>query len=111
MKIKTATLHNWRSIKDLTICFQDLMIFIGQNNHGKSNILSGLMFFFGQVSLDYLDFNGDSNELFVEITFDSLDESDRTTFHKYVTSSNTICVRKGAVKGSGFEYHGYSRRQ
>jgi len=107
VKIKTATLHNWRSIKDLTICFQDLMIFIGQNNHGKSNILSGLMFFFGQVSLDYLDFNGDSNELFVEITFDSLDESDRTTFHKYVTSSNTICVRKGAVKGSGFEYHGY----
>jgi len=107
MKIKTVTLHNWRSIKHLTIHFQDLMIFIGQNNHGKSNILYGLMFFFGQVPFEALDFNESSNELFVELTFEGLDEFDRTTFHKYVTASNTMCVRKSAIKGTGFEYHGH----
>jgi len=77
------------------------MIFIGQNNHGKSNILYGLMFFFGQVPFEDLDFNETSNELFVEVTFEDLDESDQITFNKYTTASNTMCVRKEAVKGTG----------
>jgi CRISPR-associated exonuclease Cas4 len=107
MKIQTVTLHNWRSIKDETINFQDMMIFIGQNNHGKSNVLYALLFFFGQVTLDILDFNGESNELFVEITFSELDADDKTTFKKYLSNKNTIKVRKNAIKGEGFEYHGY----
>jgi hypothetical protein len=107
MKIKTLSLHNWRSVKDLNVCFQDMMIFIGQNNHGKSNILSSILFFFGQIGLDPLDFNGDANELFVEVTFSDLDEADRRTFRKYVTTDGTLRVRKQASKESGFEYHGY----
>ena len=35
MKIKTLEIKNWRSIKELKITAQDLMIIIGQNNHGK----------------------------------------------------------------------------
>lgn len=107
MKIQTVTLSNWRSVKDVTITFQDIMIFIGQNNHGKSNILHALLFFFGHIPFDEIDFNGNSNELFVEITFADLDQNDKTTFHKYVTNDNTIRVRKHAYKGDGFEYHGY----
>ncbi|MBN1332066.1 AAA family ATPase [Candidatus Dojkabacteria bacterium] len=107
MKIKTITIHNWRSIKDVTIIFEDTMIFIGQNNHGKSNILSAVLFFLGQIGLDPLDFNGDSTELFVEISFGDLDENDKVTFKKYLTAENTIKVRKQAQKNGGFEYHGY----
>ncbi len=107
MKIKSVTLHNWRSIKDENIKFQDMMIFIGQNNHGKSNILYALLFFFGQISIEALDFNGDSDELFIDVIFSDLDVDDQTTFKKYLTSENNLKVRKQAIKGEGIEYHGY----
>lgn len=107
MKIQKVKIHNWRSIKDITIIFEDTMIFIGQNNHGKSNVLSAILFFLGQIGLDSLDFNSDSTELFIEITFTDLDINDKITFKKYLTAENTIKVRKQAQKDGGFEYHGY----
>jgi CRISPR-associated exonuclease Cas4 len=107
MKIETVQISNWRSIKNLSIKFQDLMVFIGQNNHGKSNILSALLFFFGEIKHQDLDFNKGSQELHVEISFNGLDESDKTTFRKYLTSDNKIRVRKSAYISGSFEYHGY----
>jgi len=83
------------------------MIFIGQNNHGKSNILSAILFFFGEIGLDPLDFHRTTQELFVQILFGELDENDRTTFKKYVTAKNNMRVRKKATKDGGFSYHGY----
>ena len=44
MKISNIKLHNWKSFKDIDISINDLMIIIGQNNHGKSNLLSSLIF-------------------------------------------------------------------
>jgi predicted ATP-binding protein involved in virulence len=107
MKIKEVKIHNWRSVRDETILFDDLMILIGQNNHGKSNILSAILFFFGEIGLDPLDFCSETDDLCVEIQFAELDESDRTTFKKYLTASNTIRVLKTATKRDGFSYHGY----
>lgn len=107
MKIRELTIHNWRSIHDLFLSVEDLMIFIGQNNHGKSNILSAILFFFGEISLDVLDFHRDRENLFVEILFGELDDGDRTTFKKYVTTKNNIRVRKEATKECTFTYHGY----
>jgi len=89
------------------ITFEDLMVLIGQNNHGKSNILSALLFFFGEISIDPLDFHSTSDELFVEVEFANLDESDARTFKKYMTTSNGMKVRKIATKESGFSHHGY----
>jgi predicted ATP-dependent endonuclease of OLD family len=107
MKIKNLTVHNWRSIKDASVDFEDMTIFIGQNNHGKSNILSAILFFLGQIGIDPLDFNENSRELFIEITFCNLDDNDNITFNKYLTADNYIRVRKQAEKNVGFEYHGY----
>ena len=107
MKIKHITIHKWRSIKHVEIDFQNLMIFIGQNNHGKSNILTAILFFFGQLSHGELDFNEGSSELYVEVIFAELDKHDNTTFKKYVSSDNTIKVRKQATSDGSFEYHGY----
>jgi len=107
MKIREVTIHNWRSIRSVTLSAHDLMIFIGQNNHGKSNILSAILFFFGETKLDGLDFHRDTRALFVEVVFGDLDDADRTTFKKYVTAKNTIKVRKVATKEGGFSYHGY----
>ena len=107
MKIESLSISNWRSIKHLDIVFQDLMIFIGQNNHGKSNVLSALLFFFGEIKPQDLDFNKGSQELFVEITFCDLDNTDKLTFKKYVTADGKIKVRKFAYVGGNFEYRGY----
>ena len=107
MKIKKIVIENWRSIKHIEIEFQKIMLFIGQNNHGKSNVLTAILFFFGNIKHNDLDFNCNSNQLFVEIEFDDLDENDKITFKKYLTANNNIKVRKQAVKGNNAEYHGY----
>lgn len=107
MKIKSIRINNWRSIKSVTIAFQDLMVFIGQNNHGKSNVLSALLFFFGELKNQDADFNGDSKQLFVEVTFWDLDKTDQVTFKKYITLTGEITVRKNAYLGGAFDYKGY----
>lgn len=107
MKIKTLEVKNWRSIKELKITAQDLMIIIGQNNHGKSNLLSAILFFFGEIKPQDLDFSQGSSELFVEIEFENLDIQDLSTFSKYVTNNQTIKVRKTAYSGGSFDYHGW----
>ena len=53
------------------------MIVIGQNNHGKSNLLSALLFFFGELKQQELDFHFGAPELYVEVTFGELDQSDK----------------------------------
>lgn len=107
MKIQRLKISNWRSIKELDLEVSELMVVIGQNNHGKSNLLSAILFFFGEIRHQDLDFHFGAPELYVEVTFDGLDDSDRTTFQKYLTSSSTIVVRKTAQLGGSFDYRGY----
>lgn len=83
------------------------MVIIGQNNHGKSNLLSSILFFFGEIKHQDLDFHRGSTELSVELQFGSLDESDKTTFKKYLTAEGKVVVRKTAYLGGSFEYRGY----
>jgi CRISPR-associated exonuclease Cas4 len=107
MKIKSIKIHNWRSIRDTEIFLNDLLILIGQNNHGKSNIISALLFFFGEIKCEELDFHKNTDELFVEVTFENLDKYDLTTFQKYVTVDRCMRVRKVATKNGVVSYHGY----
>ena len=67
MKIKNINICNWRSIKNTVLSANDLMIIIGQNNHGKSNLLSSILFFFGEIKAQNLDFHLGSKELYVEV--------------------------------------------
>lgn len=107
MKIEKITIQNWRSIKYQELQAQDLMIIIGQNNHGKSNLLSSLLFFFGEIKHHDLDFFHGSTELFVELQFGGLDTTDKTSFKKYLTNDEKILVRKTAYLNGSFEYRGY----
>ena len=107
MKIRILEIKNWRSIKELKVTMQDLMIIIGQNNHGKSNLLSAILFFFGEIKHQDLDFSQGAEELFVDIEFSELDEQDKKTFEKYITQKGTIKVRKVAYLDGSFEYKGW----
>ena len=40
MKIETIEIENWRSVNHLKADFSDFAVIIGQNSHGKSNIIS-----------------------------------------------------------------------
>lgn len=110
MKIKNLEISNWRSIKHLRLELQDLSIFIGQNNNGKSNILNALLFFFGEIKHTEHDFNDDDAALYIEITFCYLDEFDKNQFQKYVTAAGDIKVRKTAQKGGAADLCGYLER-
>lgn len=107
MKIRKINIHNWRSVKDVEISIEDLMVFIGQNNHGKSNVLCALLFFFGAQACGDLDFTKGEDEAFVQLTFGDLDAHDQAQFAKYLTAAGTITVRKQIRRGGTFEYHGY----
>ncbi|WKZ27970.1 MAG: AAA family ATPase [Candidatus Dojkabacteria bacterium] len=109
MKISSINIHNWRSIENLSLKFENLMIFIGQNNHGKSNVLSAILFFFGEVSLNITDYRKGTNELWVELEFVDLDEHDQTQFKKYLTTSKSIKVRRTANSENGVSYNGYTQ--
>ena len=107
MKIHKVRISNWRSVKNLEFTANDLMIIIGQNNHGKSNLLSALLFFFGETKCEDQDFHFGTHNLFVEITFTDLDDTDKRTFAKYLTYNETMTVRKSASIGNRSEYRGY----
>ncbi|QOY55709.1 AAA family ATPase [Candidatus Sulfurimonas marisnigri] len=107
MKIKSVKISNFRSIIDVEISFENLMMFIGQNNHGKSNILYAILFFFGEIKIQDLDFFDGTDDLYVEILFYDLDDDDKVTFNKYLTIENEILVRKTAYRNGSFEYNGY----
>jgi predicted ATP-dependent endonuclease of OLD family len=107
MKISSVEIHNWRSIVHDKIDFNDLMIFIGQNNHGKSNIQNAILFFFGELNVSEQDYNNGSTDLWVEIEFSDLNTRERLTFQKYVTFDNRLKVRKSAAKTEGAKYSGY----
>lgn len=101
MKIRHMHIHNYRSIRDLELDVQDWMVFLGPNNHGKSNLLSAVEFFLSSAikpaTDDFFEFRSEEDkEIWVEILFDDLTEQERHTFSKYVRGDGTIKIRKFA---------------
>lgn len=46
MILTSVKIKNFRSIEDRTIDLQDLAVFVGNNDAGKSNVLKALNLFF-----------------------------------------------------------------
>jgi len=107
MKIETLEICNWRSINNIVVELEKFSVIIGQNNHGKSNILTALLFFFGKIKPDKQDFFNPESQSYVEVKLKDLDDADRVTFNKYLTTDNTIKVRKVLTSDLKFTYHGY----
>ena len=104
MKIQNISIHNYRSICDLDFQCESLVILLGPNNHGKSNILSAIEFALSSgTKPSRSDFNVfcDDNILWVEITFNDLTPQEKTTFKKYLRGDDTICIRKTAALNEG----------
>ncbi|MFI5397708.1 MAG: AAA family ATPase [Candidatus Binatia bacterium] len=95
MRIKQVRIHNYRSIGHLDLQCQPLMVLLGPNNHGKSNILGAIEFALSSSKKpsagDFFAFrSADDNALWVELELDELTEQERKTFEKYV-SATPLC--------------------
>ncbi|WP_063894692.1 AAA family ATPase [Burkholderia ubonensis] len=79
MKADKIRVENFRSLKNAEIASATrFTIFVGQNNHGKTNLFEAIEWFYGAKSSPAdLYFNRDiSNQILVEITFDEVSEAD-----------------------------------
>jgi len=85
MKIKKVKLANFRTYKDeITIDFNNLTVFVGKNDIGKSTILEALDLFFNEnksnIKIDKDDINKQcvnegNTEIIISIIFDDLPET------------------------------------
>jgi len=93
MKIKEIHIENFRSIANLDIRCSDLMILVGRNSVGKSNVLLALDLFFNtsdKVLTDdmFCTFTEAGSEIIIELTFGELTKSEKEgRLQKYVCPS------------------------
>lgn len=78
MKISRIIVENYRSIKRVEIEPSKLSIFIGQNNHGKTNFFEAIEWFYNAKSSDEEEHCQKllENKIQVEIHFDNVTSSD-----------------------------------
>jgi len=116
MRIRHLRIHNYRSIRDVEIEVPNMLVLLGPNNHGKSNILGALEFGLSTsakpVRDDLCAFCGpDESDLWIEMTFAELTTQEQTTFHKYLRSDKAVRIRKAATFGDAVNvtvgYRGY----
>ncbi len=74
MKISKITVKNFRSIKDVEITPDNFNIFVGQNNHGKTNFFEAIDWFYGaKGDLEKIRFGRTGEEeVSVEIEFSEI---------------------------------------
>ena len=106
MRIQRLRIHNYRSIRDLEMECLPIITLLGPNNHGKSNLLAALEFFFSTsakpVEQDlFVNRDGGENVLWVEVMFHELTEQEKNTFNKYVQSDQSVCIRTTARMQNG----------
>ena len=65
MFLKEMRIINWQCIKSTVINFENLMLFIGQSNSGKSSIMSAIMYFLNHRGLRSRDFR--NGELYLQV--------------------------------------------
>lgn len=116
MRIRKVSIHNFRSIRDIELFCQPLQIFLGPNNHGKSNILAAIEFALSTSAKPFADDffifrKAGEAELWVDLEFAELTEQEKTTFRKYVSGNDTVEIRKVARLKEDetveVSYHGY----
>lgn len=92
MKISKIIVENYRSIQKVEIDIDKFSVFVGQNNHGKTNFFEAIEWFYTAKSSEKDEhFNREeSNKINVVITFDNVVTSD---IDKLVTEANKTKIK------------------
>jgi AAA15 family ATPase/GTPase len=107
MKINYIKINNFRSIKEAEITPSSFNIFVGQNNHGKTNFFEAIEWFYiGKGDLDNIRFGrSGSDEISVEIEFSEIqdgiekmrNEKNKTTIRDRFGSYETIKIKRTSI--------------
>lgn len=92
MKLRSITIKNYRSIATLTIELSKFSVFVGQNNHGKTNLFEAIEWFYNaKSSADDERFDrSTANTITVELMFDDVVPSD---IDKLTTAANKTKIQ------------------
>jgi putative ATP-dependent endonuclease of the OLD family len=77
MRISRIQIQNFRSIKHVEIDVAEFNVFVGQNNHGKTNLFQAIEWFYsGKGEIRDLKHDGceDNSEIVVELTFSDIQD-------------------------------------
>lgn len=100
MKIQKITIHNFRSIKDISFNLNNYSLIIGENNAGKSNIFSAIRILYENGGLkydknrDFPKFVTDDEESWIELEFLTTDDEQLNLEDDYKSQDNILKVRK-----------------
>ena len=75
MKISRIIIKNFRSIQETTVSPEAFNVFVGQNNHGKTNFIEAVQWFYsggGDVSQIKNAEAPDDEEFLVELVFSGM---------------------------------------
>jgi putative ATP-dependent endonuclease of the OLD family len=108
MRIARITVENYRSIKNAQVAPTAFSVFVGQNNHGKTNFFEAIEWFFtAKSSSDDERFCKEPGcKISVQLDFDAVLESDiqklstegaRTKIQSMLDGSTSFSVRKTSV--------------
>jgi len=94
MHIKNLTIKNWKSINETHIEFENFLLFIGQSNHGKSNILSAILLFFDKITFKNKHSYHMNTPTELVLTFDSLKLKELNAFKSIKNLKDEIIIKK-----------------
>lgn len=74
MRISKIIVRNFRSVKEAEVVANSFNIFVGQNNHGKTNLFEAVEWFFNGLkkgeNMEEIRFGrSGSDEIFVQVEF------------------------------------------
>lgn len=110
MKIASVTVKNFRSLRDVSIRFDDVTTLIGPNGTGKSTVLRALDWYFngsrgGDLTERDCSHGYADEEISVEVTFNDLTDSDRAELGKYAPAGvDSFTAWKLRNPATGEEY-------
>lgn len=117
MRIKYLSVQNYRSIKEIKdIPFNNIQALVGENNSGKSNVLSAIeCFLTSGAGARVEDFNDESRSIIIKITFDCLEGNSKKAWRPYLINDELILEKqiwietndRGGKASVRAEFHGY----
>lgn len=117
MRALEVTIHNFRSIHEVSVRLEPLSLIAGANNAGKSNVIDAIRLFYGDLKWDQErdapKVDTDDDDSWVEIEFLPTDDELEQLKDEYKTEGGTFRVRnyvspsKGSDGKSRSGYYAY----
>jgi predicted ATP-dependent endonuclease of OLD family len=99
MKIYSVKIHNFRSIKEILFYLEDYSLLVGENNAGKTNIITALRIFYEDNGIKFVE-NRDfpkfetDNESWIEIEFVTSSAEQENLKGDYKSENKILKVRR-----------------